>query len=94
MAERYINAYDLAEIIENLDITVAGKPARWNDAKYSVLKEIAEAPDADVVEVVRCKDCEYCKYNISAEVFKCDRRGLLETVTPTDFCSWGKPKGE
>lgn len=48
MTERYINAYDLAETIENLDITVAGKPARWNDAKYTVLKEIAEAPDADV----------------------------------------------
>lgn len=49
MPERYINAYDFAETIENLDITVAGKPARWNDAKYTVLKEIAEAPDADVV---------------------------------------------
>ena len=49
--ERYINAYDFAEIIENLDIAVAGKPARWNDAKYTVLKEIAEAPDADVIEV-------------------------------------------
>jgi hypothetical protein len=48
MAERYINAYDFAETIENLDITVAGKPARWNDAKYTVLKEIAEAPTADV----------------------------------------------
>lgn len=53
MADRYINAYDFAETIENLDITVAGKPARWNDAKYSVLREIAEAPAADVVEVVR-----------------------------------------
>lgn len=49
MAERYINAYDLAETIENLDITVAGKPARWNDAKYTVLQEIAQCPDADVV---------------------------------------------
>ena len=47
--ERYINAYDFSETIENLDITVAGKPARWNDAKYTVLKEIAEAPDAEVV---------------------------------------------
>lgn len=45
---RYINAYDFAEVIENLDITVAGKPARWNDAKYTVLKELAEAPTADV----------------------------------------------
>ena len=53
--ERYINAIDLAENIENLDITVAGKPARWNDAKYTVLKEIAEAPTADVVPKVTAK---------------------------------------
>ena len=54
--ERYINAYDFSETIENLDITVAGKPARWNDAKYTVLNEIAEAPDAEVIskkEVVK-----------------------------------------
>ena len=48
MPERYINSYDFAEIIENLDITVAGKPARWNDAKYTVLQEIAQCPDANV----------------------------------------------
>lgn len=59
MAERrLIDAYDLAEIIENMKITVAGKPARWDDAKVSVLREIAQAPDIDAVEVVRCKDCK------------------------------------
>ena len=40
---RLIDACDLAETIENMRITVAGKPARWNDAKYSVLREISEA---------------------------------------------------
>ncbi len=49
--KRYIEAVGLAEVIENLDIRVAGKPARWNDAKYSVLREISQAPDADVEEV-------------------------------------------
>lgn len=51
---RPIDAYTLAEIIENLDITVAGKPARWNDAKYTVLKEIANAPTVDAV-IPPCK---------------------------------------
>ena len=49
--KRYIDAVGLAEVIENLDIRVAGKPARWNDVKYSVLREISQAPDADVEEV-------------------------------------------
>lgn len=52
MAEkRFIDAFDLAETIENMTITVAGKPARWNDAKCSVLREIAQAPDVDVIEI-------------------------------------------
>ena len=66
MAERYINAYDFAETIENLDITVAGKPARWNDAKYTVLQKIAQCPDADVVpreeheELIYKLECLLC----------------------------------
>lgn len=51
---RPIDAYALAEIIENLDITVAGNPARWNDAKYTVLKEIANAPTVDAV-IPQCR---------------------------------------
>lgn len=49
--KRYIEACELAETIENLDIRVAGKSARWYDAKHSVLREIAQSPTADVAEV-------------------------------------------
>jgi hypothetical protein len=102
MAERYINAYDLAETIENLDITVAGKPARWNDAKYTVLKEIAEAPDADVVEVVRCKDCIHaqnmplglCYLHTEPYDNAKGYKGDAVCVEPDDFCSYGQKKGE
>lgn len=73
--KRYIEACELAETIENLDIKVAGKSARWYDAKYSVLKEIAQSPTADVTEVkhgeweenggfYRCSKCiNYANYN-------------------------------
>lgn len=47
----------LAEEIESLQITVAGKPARWNDAKHSVLRIIGEQADVDAVEVGNCKGC-------------------------------------
>lgn len=49
--KRYIEAYELAEIIENLDIRVAGQSARWHDAKHSVLREIAQSPDANVRKI-------------------------------------------
>ena len=49
--KRYIEACELAEVIENLDIRVAGQSARWYDAKHSVLREIAQAPDANVREI-------------------------------------------
>ena len=61
---------------------------------YRMAISFAESlPEEDVVEVVRCIECEYCKFNSSAEVYKCDRRGWLETVMPNDFCSKGKRKG-
>lgn len=52
--KRLIDAYTLAEEIESLAITVAGKPAKWNDAKHSVLCVLAEQPDVDAV-VLPCK---------------------------------------
>ncbi len=57
--KRLIDAYVLAEEIELLEITVAGKPARWNDAKHSVLRVIAEQGDVDAVEIPDCKKCAF-----------------------------------
>lgn len=54
-------------------------------------KLMIEAPIADVVEVVRCKDCKYHR-DLDGGV-KCERMdGLLMTL-PNDFCSYGQKKG-
>lgn len=60
------------------------------------VKEMLERqPTADVVEVVRCGECRHCKYNSSADKYKCDRRGYYsETVEATDYCSWGERREE
>lgn len=59
-----------------------------------IYEAIKEAPAADVVEVVRCKDCVFCRYNENADVHKCDRRGyFVEQVTPNDYCSKGERSG-
>ena len=59
-------------------------------------KIIAEAPAADVVEVVRCTDCEYTE--IWHDRIYCQR--LRDRwnhcndrwVNEADFCAWGKRK--
>ena len=43
------------------------------------------------VEVVRCKDCEFCSYNSSNDTCKCkSMNGMYRTVKPDDFCSYGE----
>lgn len=53
------------------------------------------ATPADFVEVVRCKDCEYCneyrKFN-SERYLGCNTNGEIYEVEPNHFCSYGKRK--
>ncbi len=92
--KRYIEACKLAEVIENLDIRVAGKSARWYDAKHSVLREIAQAPTADVVEVVRCGKCKFFKQSTQDECagYCTHPAGPGGRICKSDFCSYGQRK--
>ena len=60
-----------------------------NECKYFT-------PTADVVEVVRCKDCKKWTKEHTCKEFTADRsplRGKITFVTePTDFCSYGERK--
>lgn len=57
---------------------------------------IKEMPTADVVEVVRCKDCKHYKRNIpcvGGHYNGCDEwidEGNPITVYDNDFCSYGE----
>lgn len=54
------------------------------DAIEMVLEPLNNMPAADVVEVVRCKDCKYKER---------ERCGLTRyTVREYDFCSYGERK--
>ena len=54
--------------------------------------EIIEAPAADVVEVVRCKDCKsFGIYQCSGNGY-CTHNDGLENPDPDDFCSYGERK--
>jgi hypothetical protein len=56
---------------------------------YNVIKS---APIADVVEVVRCKDCKYWQDNNDRYPHQECRWGNYETPDPDDYCSYGELK--
>lgn len=60
------------------------------------------APTADVVEVVRCKDCKHSRLITSPPDvhladegnIECRLIGLNEVMKPTDFCSYGEMRDD
>lgn len=57
-----------------------------------VLREVSDAPAADVAPVVRCKDCKYLvDAVVNANGFLiCDISDM--EIKPEDFCSYGERK--
>ena len=72
-------------------------PAHFDngDIRYGIelaIQTIKDTPTADVVEVVRCKDCrhyvaEYCTRDIKS-------RTNMFYMCADDFCSYGERKDE
>ena len=65
-------------------------------ADLTSLRELLEdTPTADVVDVVRCKDCEHFipfKKNVFCKGDCSCNDGLGDFVRPDDFCSYGVRK--
>ena len=64
--------------------------------KASVKRVLTQAPDADVVEVVRCKDCKHyfdgCCYVSTRTNKGCYPRVNVHSCRENDFCSYGERK--
>ena len=65
----------------------------------AIKKLIIDFPAADVVEVVRCKDCKRCyekrtKRNKQLMLFCMRMDGREYQVNADDFCSYGVRKGD
>ena len=85
--KEYIDKEALLEIVGKM-------PLSWEYGKavsdiYDIIKD---HPAADVVEVVRCKDCVYgtlCENMAGADYVDC---GMDDQATrlPHDFCSYGE----
>ena len=78
---------ELIPLVKTLDLC---HPKQKKGVLMAISK-LKEAPTADVVEVVRCKDCKYC----DPDNRHCDH--YMGTVFPVsreynDFCSYGERK--
>lgn len=59
---------------------------KWCDPCGSGIEAILAVPTADVVPVVRCKECKW-----TGGDFVC-YRGVMVQHKPEDFCSYGERK--
>lgn len=59
-----------------------------------VFRHIRNAPAADVMEVVRCKDCIWRGREECAMFYRCDCGEQHTWETENDFCSYGERRDE
>ena len=94
MTREYIDRIALGIGFCNPEIFESKEYARgWNSA----IKIIENAPTADVVEVIRCKDCMYYEDICGYDCFHPKQEhgwnsegGECLNMNPDDFCSYGK----
>ena len=89
---RYIDADALLENLKNQYGEELGWQGTVNMSDVGMM--IEDAPTADVVEVVRCKDCKYNAFQQPNGTIHCHaKRNLIcEFRSPDDFCSYGERK--
>lgn len=95
---RYIDADKLVEEMQRCSYETWSKDvnrAWWAQAvkiKDNIVHCIERQPTADVVEVVRCKDCKWWKRMNGDKRLQCfHSHGLIRT-TENDYCSRGERK--
>ncbi len=87
----YIKKEPLLQIAKEIQGKVFGAPL--------IVRAIENAPEEDVVEVVRCKDCKYChketRWN-GEKYFGCYQESVfdMETTYPDHYCSYGERREE
>ncbi len=92
---RYIDAAEFwNNRPENLDPKKSEYNRGWDDYANEILKVLKDTPTADVVEVVRCKDC--AKDGLSTcPICYIEKQALIFINHNPDFyCAYGERRGE
>lgn len=69
-------------------------PISWADAYDCVIADIDDQPTADVVEVVRCKDCKHFTEGMIGDDLEyfCKLTSGMVNPAPDFYCSYGERK--
>lgn len=90
MAE-YIKREDVMNIRPVTSISTGPGKYKLNKDMVDFLDIIRKLPAADVVEVVRCKDCRaFMKHPTKEDTMCCSEWPSLSIVEPNDYCSYGE----
>lgn len=93
VAERVFLAIDrmpAADVVPREEVEYLKKENRY--LRDRLAEEMEHAKDMKGIDdIVRCKNCIFCKHNSSALTYRCDRRGYYpEEVKESGFCSYGR----
>ena len=85
---RYIDADKLIERLMHFPLFLITP----KNSKDGIIGLSVSRPTANVVEVVRCKDCKYYEIHKPTITLNCEREGKLIPMMPDDYCSHGERK--
>lgn len=85
----YIKREDALRKIDSIDDH--GDEVRANALGLAAFA-VTTVPTADVVEVVRCKDCKYFRTVDSGDVCT-NWQGGMQGIKRDDYCSYGEKQG-
>jgi hypothetical protein len=101
MYDRYIKEsdarYAIMDYIGEQTVSKYASSAECKAARYGAegaMYAIEDVPTADVVKVVRCKDCKYFTKEMIADSLECICKSIQGMVDPSPdfYCSYGERK--
>ena len=72
--------------------TIEAVPKEFHDKTCEAMAKAHQEEIADMVSVVRCKECKWAKANGTYQW--CGRLDSTAQITADDFCSYGEREGE
>ena len=84
----------MAEYIDKAKVLEKAVEIKGYSSKMISAWDVAHIPSADVVEVVRCKDCKWYEKGKSYTPYCNNVKNLFEEMEPFDYCSYGERRGE
>jgi len=88
MADEYIRRQDASDWLKQY-----GQDVLHGKYKFSLMyiwKNLMDLPPADVVPVVRCKNCKHHAYDEIFSCYWCEYPGRGRDTTPDGFCEKGE----